>query len=396
MIKQTIVMVLFFSFLLSAETAVLASLASDVQTVVNPKDPVPPKSSRKCLVFTPELTIGAETGDENYMFGQQLQVIADDSGCFYVLDWDRKQIKKYDPAGKYLFSIGRSGQGPGEFGNIWEMCLDREGHIYATDIVNKRVSFFSTSDGQFKKQFRIESEIGGVIFLANGKFFSMKNIQREESGLMTMDYLYGLFDEKCQLVTELFLHKGAFQSPRPQGSRPELLAAIMSQGAYKPYAISKVTDDEQIIIGYPETYEIKIFDSHGKLQKIIQKKAEPRPVRQEHKDYYFNHRAMDFLRLFPQDASLKDEIRKHMKYPKYLPAYQDIIPMDNGWLFVVVDSLENKSEIDLFDEKGVYIGHFETDIPVVSLFFKKGKAYNVVNINGFNFIRRYAYKIITY
>lgn len=151
MIKKAIVIVL--SFLLSGETAGLAPLAPDVQTVINPKDPVPPKGSRKCLVFIPELTIGAETGDENYMFGHQLQVIADDSGCFYVLDWDRKQIKKYDPAGKYLFTIGRAGQGPGEFGNIWEMRLDRDGHIYATDIVNKRVSFSLQPMGNLKNNF---------------------------------------------------------------------------------------------------------------------------------------------------------------------------------------------------------------------------------------------------
>lgn len=50
-----------------------------------------------------------------------------------------------------------------------------------------------------------------------------------------------------------------------------------------------------------------------------------------------------------------------MTYPKYLPAYRRVIPMDNGGLFVVEDTLQNASRIDLFDDKGVYVGRFETD-----------------------------------
>jgi hypothetical protein len=394
--KNLIIAVLFLYCLLWGDFPGKVTPAQDVSTVVNPKDPVPPEGSRKRLIFTPELTIGAQEGDENYMFGNSVQVIADDRGNFYVLDWDRKRIQKYDPQGKHLLTVGRQGQGPGEFGNIWEMRFDREGHIYATDIVNKRVSYFSTADGQFKKQFRIEQNIGGAIFLSSGKFFSTKSIQKEESGVMTVDFQYGLFDEKCQLVTELYMHKGGFQSPRRQGSRAEFMAAIMSNSAYKPYAISRVTDEERILIGYSEIYEIKVFDQDGKLLQVIQKKSDPRKVSRQHEDYNFRHQVADFLRSFPQDASLKEEIRKHMKYPKYLPAYLGFIPMDNGWLFVVVDSLENKSEIDLFDEKGVYIGRFETDIPALTLFFKNEKAYAVTSVNDFNFVQRYGYKIVDY
>jgi hypothetical protein len=395
--RQTVIIaVLVISSLLWGDFSRKDTPAQDIPTVANPKDPVPPEGSRKRLVFTPELTIGAQEGDEHYMFGNSVQAIADDQGNVYVLDWDRRRIQKYDPQGKYLLSIGRQGQGPGEFGNIWEMCFDGEGHLYATDIANTRVSFFSTADGQFKKQFRIEQNIGAVIFLSNGKFFSIKSIEREESGVMTVDYQYALFDEKCQPVTELYMHKGGFQSPRRQGSRAEFLADILSGSAYKPYAISKVTDEEQILIGYSETYEIKIFDRDGKILQVIQKKSDPRKVSRQHEDFYFQVQATDFLRRLPQSASLKEEIRKHMKYPKYLPAFMGFIPMDNGWLFVVADTLENKSEIDLFNEKGLYIGRFETDIPALTLFFKNGKAYAVTNVNDFNFVQRYGYKIVEY
>jgi hypothetical protein len=105
---------------------------------------------------------------------------------------------------------------------------------------------------------------------------------------------------------------------------------------------------------------------------------------------------MDFLRSFPGDAALKDDVRKKMKYPKYLPAYVNFAPMDNGWLFVIVDMLEGESEVDLFDEKGIYVGNFKTDIPTQMLTFKNGKAYSVTTYNDYKFVKRYNYSIETY
>ena len=90
----------------------------DVEVVSNQKEPIPEPGNRKRPVFKEEITIGESEGNENYMFGESVQAIADDEGCVYVTDWDRKRIQKYSTAGEYPLSIGRKGQGPGEFGNI--------------------------------------------------------------------------------------------------------------------------------------------------------------------------------------------------------------------------------------------------------------------------------------
>jgi len=62
--------------------------------------------------------------------------------------------------------------------------------------------------------------------------------------------------------------------------------------------------------------------------------------------------------------------------------------MENGWLVVVVDSLPGEgSLIDLFDQEGVYVGHFKTDIPSENLFFKNGRAYAVDEKDGYKFAK---------
>ena len=104
-----------FAYPAGAVHAPTGSRSEASQVITNPKDPVPGKGERKRIVFREELTIGVEEGDENYMFGESVSVTVDESGNFFVTDWDEKRIQKYDPDGKHLCSIGRKGEGPGEF-----------------------------------------------------------------------------------------------------------------------------------------------------------------------------------------------------------------------------------------------------------------------------------------
>ncbi len=90
----------------------------DVPVVSNPKTPAPPAGQRKRLVFKEELSIGEKEGDEKYLLGANVAFGTDDVGDFYVTDWDKGEIHKYDTSGKYVRTIGRKGQGPGEFQNL--------------------------------------------------------------------------------------------------------------------------------------------------------------------------------------------------------------------------------------------------------------------------------------
>ena len=136
------------------------------------------------------------------MFGNSIQVNVDDHDCIYVLDWDRRHIKKYDPDGAFLCLIGKKGQGPGEFGNIWTHCFDQEGNIYATDIVNHRVSFFDLN-GDYVKQIKIPESIGAVYLLSSGNYFTTKTIQSEETGARAYVHIHGIYDPEFELVVEL-------------------------------------------------------------------------------------------------------------------------------------------------------------------------------------------------
>ncbi len=68
---------------------------------------------------------------------------------------------------------------------------------------------------------------------------------------------------------------------------------------------------------------------------------------------------------------------------------------EDGWLVVVVDSLPGeRTLIDLFDQEGIYVGHFKADIPSENLFFEDGRAYVVDEKDSYKFARRYRFRIV--
>jgi hypothetical protein len=372
-----------------------AVFIQEAEVVKNPEIPVPEPGQRKKLVFEEKLSIGVSEGDENYMFGQSLYVNMDEEGCFFVTDWDRKHIRKFSPEGKYLTTIGRPGQGPGEFQNVWGPKFDTSGNLYVRDIANKKISFFSKS-GDFIKGLNTPQDLGDVTILPNENYFTYKTESIEDPKVHKFMHIYGIYDADFNLIKEFEQVKQEIRQ-KENKTRAQFIAGILSDSAFKPYFVQEVTKDGTIYTGYAETYEIKIYSQKGDLQKIVTREYQPIKVSQTHKDYYFEVQSIDLLRRLPSNESFKDEIRKHMEYPKFLPAYSWFTMMDNGWLYVVVDVIEgDHALIDLFNEQRIYVGLFRSNLPAAQVNFKNGLAYAVVTVDDYKYIKTYTYEIENY
>lgn len=101
-----------------------------------------------------ELRIGVENGPEEYMFGSVSSLAVSDAGTMYVAERQPPSIRVYDNDGAFVRSIGRQGQGPGEFSDRGGMAvrLLGDGSLAAWDLWNTRVSLFSTT-GEFLDSF---------------------------------------------------------------------------------------------------------------------------------------------------------------------------------------------------------------------------------------------------
>lgn len=100
------------------------------------------------IVLEPELILGGENS-ENYFFSAEPIVEEDRDGNIYVIDWRQYNIKKFSNNGKYIKTIGKKGQGPGEFilGPI-DIGFYSNNKMLAADGNNHRFQLFDT-EGTF-------------------------------------------------------------------------------------------------------------------------------------------------------------------------------------------------------------------------------------------------------
>src|SRR4030042_6132090 len=83
-----------------------------VSVVQNPAEPLYGEFS---FELKEELTIGGDPNNEAYYFPKGAKLSVDEEGNLYVCDLGNKRVQMYDRSGKYVRTIGRQGQGPGEY-----------------------------------------------------------------------------------------------------------------------------------------------------------------------------------------------------------------------------------------------------------------------------------------
>jgi hypothetical protein len=86
---------------------------------------------------------GADTGAAS--FSEVRAIAVDTRGYLYALDAREATIRVFDPLGNVVRSIGRRGQGPGEFNAPTGLAFGPEGQLFVYDPQVRRVTVFDTT-----------------------------------------------------------------------------------------------------------------------------------------------------------------------------------------------------------------------------------------------------------
>lgn len=171
--RRSFAFVLLVCFSLAA--AALPAMAADwkgkdetrngVRCMVNPKDPMmPPLSSAPTELWR----IGGDTDDENEFFGVITQLLTDSKGNVYLLDSQLNHVKVFSPSGEFVRTIGREGEGPGEFRNAGSMFFTADGKLGVLQAYPGRIVLFA-QDGSPAGEHPVPSrEDGGMVLLLGG------------------------------------------------------------------------------------------------------------------------------------------------------------------------------------------------------------------------------------
>lgn len=91
--------------------------------------------------------------ENNYLANPQDVIFHDNK--YFVADGMDSNIKVFSESGEFIKQIGRRGQGPGEFGPVNFLAIDKINNLlYCNDAGNGRISVFTTS-GEYQKSIRV-------------------------------------------------------------------------------------------------------------------------------------------------------------------------------------------------------------------------------------------------
>ncbi len=323
------------------------------------RNPEAPLYSEDMFSMEEELAIGEVEGREEYMFQRIFTVAVNEADDIFVLDYQAKHFKIFNKHGQYIKTIGRPGQGPGEFQIPGSLICTNQKEIVVGDV--SRLSYF-TLEGEFIKNVPI---IGAMI----------TTVDIDSSGKI--------------LCFDIVMDKGVYELKKfdsdlnylfSYGSSPLPSTAQRGGGRDPFFSLLRwdVINGDQIVCGYAvEGYKIKIFDSSGNLIKRIEKDYTPLEVTQRDVD----ERIVDY----------RPETKKNLDIPKYFPPFRWMISDDEGRVYVYTYERAPDGEgyyYDIFDAEGKYILKvlFKTRPHEI----KKNKFYTIEeDEDGFQYVKRY-------
>ena len=360
------ILIVFSSSTLSAQKPPWKGTISKDGEVVVVKNPKEPLYNQPILTLKEDFSIGGAQAKNEYVLALPTSLAVDKKGELFVLDFKEKRIKVFDEVGKFVITIGRPGQGPGEIGAAWNISLPyNSSELAVDDISGRKLTFFSLQ-GEFLRSILLRGMAGNVKTDSQGNVY----VSATEFGQKQItDTLKKLSGDMSQVLAEI--------SSRPQDE---------SRNPFSPREYWVVDEQDRLIYGEGKTYEIRFYDPAGKLIRKVLRAGGPLKVTKNDIDEFANR---------PTPPG----INPVYNYSSHHGAYRSFFVDDLGHLFVQTweRTTDNRQDIhDIFDAEGRFIGrvplnrHADLINPKVRL-IRSGKYYAIEpDAEGYEVVKRYS------
>jgi hypothetical protein len=292
-------------------------LENGVRVVENPEKPLYPPEVFK---LQEEYTIKAS--GEGYLFVRPSQLLLDAFHNLYVRDNRESNIKVFDDHGRFLRIIGSKGVGPAELENPADMTITGNRLTVFSPQIARRTVF--DLEGKYLDSGHYPMGLTAIRADSHGNVLCM-NITRTEE--METRWCLQKYDANLKFIKEF-----ASQAARPWQPWGGVQGPMFT-----------VTRDDKIIYGFPDTYELKVFDNDGRLIGRIRK---------QHHAVRFPQEEIDFIRKKYHPSGSWDV------FPKYHEPFYLIENDDDGRIIVMtIPSISHGVEhiCDVFGPDGRFL-----------------------------------------
>jgi hypothetical protein len=283
------------------------------------------------LSAAPVLQIGVEEGDSMYRLFRVAAARWLPGGRIAVANSGSNTIRLYDEQGQFLREVGGEGDGPGEFRSI--VALERFGgdSLAAYDWRSKRVSLF-TGEGDFVRTIRLHQPGVEPIFGAHPlRDGSLVVGTMWGSPMLGRDFATGLHRSQ----QPVFRYGSTGELLDTVGLFPGLENYVRQDRSvgYAPFGHITTIDvyDDLVYVGTGDRMEIRAYSPEGDLERIIRGPKLDLTVSQE---LIAQYREQTLEEISDPNMRARTEARlRELEYPKYRPAYVEILVDASGNLW---------------------------------------------------------------
>jgi outer membrane protein assembly factor BamB len=325
------------------EYAIKTETEDGVNVLMNPNYP---RDGVIALKLEEELSIGEEER-ENYIFDSPSEIRVGKEGKIYVSDWGFTNVRCFDKNGQYLRTIGRKGQGPGEFESI-RFNLSNDGKIYFMDPINARISILDAK-GNFINNFKalnLSTMLFAIYSDENNNIYFSREFRSEKDRYKMTIHRYNTSGDELLNYGE-FLGDQIILYERDGKIR-------QSRRSVSPITVWIATRDGRLYAGYSGKYKISVYEPNGSLSFKFGREYE---AIQDTENWLSG--TSDFLPAFYRNWLLDDN--------------------ENLWIELLKRKGQKEMIYDVFSPEGIYIKQFHIKHRIYCI--KNKKAYCVVKLD---------------
>ena len=335
------------------------------------------------LATEPALSVGLLDGADEFLFGDIESVARDALGNLVVADGQALDIRVFDPEGGYLRSLGREGEGPGEFLDLTGAWTLADGSIVTVDYRLDRITRFDAEGAPVgTATFSSPDDLivlpvalgGPGAILSSATPFSVPSRYAMTGAIE--DVVESLFERDDQRVfflrhrfdgTLIDTVAEGIDQPRATFSSGSGMDMEVQMRAV-PFSPSPMATGSAHGVAFTSgaAYEVSVFDEAGDIRLIARLDESP-PIRtEEHLETYVRNpggRERD-------EAWIRERLEQYrtLDLPESLPGYTDILFADTGdiWARRYRMRGESMDRWDVFASDGAYLGrvHIPTSFRV--------------------------------
>jgi hypothetical protein len=300
------------------------------------KNPAEPLYGEYAFELKEDLRLGGDPVKETSYFPKGAVLAVNADGDLFIADYGNRRVQMFDKNGAFVRTVGRQGQGPGEYMFPGGVLFDADGNIWVDG--GRQMVVFS-KDGTF---------VRNVPWIA--KPLSRKMLGPGGSFIGTLQPQLAPDGPKLELVR---IESDGKTSRTIAEFHNELSQAkeAMAFHHYSTWITFAPVSAESFAYGFSGEYKIFIADAEGKTSLVMTKPEKPQAISGPEKDETRKNGLYAWM-----GGNRKDE---GVFFPDHRPFFTQFMTDDAGRLYVLrLPSILEKDaprRADVFSREGIFL-----------------------------------------